>query len=344
MSVQELYRNNQPLSQIQHLYQLQISDLGDIDERLRGIFSPGYDQALVAQYMTTQFREEAQTYVEKYQKTDYFANLLSTAFEKIGLRQEQRSQLTILDIGSGAGNSVFPLMELCPDSMIIASDLSVELLALLKQVLLRQQLHNNCHLLQLNAEELNFTERTFDLVVGAATLHHLFTPEKALQGCAQILKKGGWAIFFEPFENGHALLSLAYRDILKEEPQRPRLPEESRGFLVSRIQEYEMRKGRDKSRPEFALMDDKWFFTRQYFWELAEKWHFSDCLIYPLYPLELAKQQFVLQTEINLRLALGKDRDALPDWAWQIIQQYDDIFSEDLKKEMLLEGTVLLKK
>jgi hypothetical protein len=66
MKTPELDSNNQPIHQIQQLYQLRISDLGDIDEHLRGIFSPGYDQALIAQYMTTQFREDAPAYVEKY--------------------------------------------------------------------------------------------------------------------------------------------------------------------------------------------------------------------------------------------------------------------------------------
>jgi hypothetical protein len=164
-----------------------------------------------------------------------------------------------------------------------------------------------------------------------------------IAGCAQILKQGGHAIFFEPFENGHALLILAYRDILREE-RSSALTDESRNFLSGKIQEYNLRKGRDKSRPEFTAVDDKWFFTRQYFWELAERYHFSDCIIYPLYPLELAKQPFVLQTEINLRLAFGRERDVLPEWAWQVLQQYDDMFSEDFKKELLLEGTVILRK
>jgi ubiquinone/menaquinone biosynthesis C-methylase UbiE len=341
--MRKLFSRKSPLQRLQRLHRNQLIDLGDTDERLRGIFSPGYETSLISHYMTDQFREDALAYVERYQKTDYFENLLTTAFAKMSLWQEQRTGLTILDVGSGAGNSALPLLTLCPQSSLIASDLSVELLVLLKDVLQQQRLHEDCLLLQLNAEDLHFREQTFDLVVGAAALHHLFTPEKTIAGCAQILKKGGHAIFFEPFENGHALLSLAYRDILREERSRA-LADESRNFLSGKIQEYHLRKGRDKSRLEFTSVDDKWFFTRQYFWELAERYHFSDCIIYPLYPLELAKQQFVLQTEINLRLALGRERDALPHWAWQVLQQYDDMFSEDFKKELLLEGTVILRK
>jgi ubiquinone/menaquinone biosynthesis C-methylase UbiE len=227
--------------------------------------------------------------------------------------------------------------------LVIASDLSAELLVLLKDFLQQKRLRENCLLLQLNAEELHFTERTFDLVVGAAALHHLFAPEKTIEGCAKILKRGGYAIFFEPFENGHALLNLAYRDILREE-QSHSLPEEIRNFLISRIQEYDLRKGRDKTRPELSSVDDKWFFTRQYFWEMAERYGFMDCTIYPLYPLDLVARQFTLQTEINLGLTFSTERGTLPKWAWQIIEKYDNAFSEDFKKESLLEGTVILRK
>jgi ubiquinone/menaquinone biosynthesis C-methylase UbiE len=343
VNIQKLFSRKSPLQRLQLLYKSPVVDLGDVHEQFRGIYSPGYEASLVKQYMTGQFREDASTYVQRYQKTDYFENLLVNAFARVGLHQTQRTRLNILDIGSGAGNSVFPLLKLCPQSSVIASDLSAELLVLLKDFLQQQHLDEDCLLFQLNAEELNFADQTFDLVVGAATLHHLFQPEKTIEGCARILKTGGHAIFFEPFENGHALLRLAYQDILRDWRSNS-LAEESRLFLTGRIQETELRQRRDKSHPEFATVDDKWFFTRQFFEEFAELHHFSDCIIYPLYPLELVNQQFVLQTEINLRILLRKERGALPDWAWQIIERYDEAFSEDLKKELLLEGTVILAK
>ncbi len=345
VNIQKLFSRKSPCQRLQQLYKSPVADLGDVDERLRGIFSPGYAESLVNRYMTGHFREDASTYVQRYQKTDYFENLLCTAFARVGFDPARQTELTILDIGSGAGNSVFPLLKLCPRSSVIASDLSAELLVLLKEFLQHQHQHQHeeCLLFQLNAEELNFVEHAFDLVVGAATLHHLFLPAQTIEGCARILKPGGHAIFFEPFENGHAVLRLAYQDIVRDERQHA-LSDDSRLFLTGRIQETTLRQRRDKSHPEFASVDDKWLFTRQYFEELAERYHFSDCLLYPLYPLELVTTQFVLQTEINLRLVLGKGREALPDWAWQIIERYDNAFSEDLKKELLLEGTVIFTK
>lgn len=325
----------------QSWYNRPLVDLGTTGgELLKGIFSPLYNEANVNRYIHAQFREQAQTYAEKYTATEYFNLLLSDAFTKIGWEVHHRSGLAILDIGSGAGNSIFPLLELCPNSLVIASDLSLELLVLLKRALFEQRLNPRYALLQLNAEELDFARGTFDLVVGAAVLHHLLSPEKTINGCARILKRGGYAVFFEPFENRNAILSLIYRTILHHN-QRDALSLEVQGLLRSLAQDYEMRKGRDKSSPLFQQMDDKWLFTKCYFEEIADKAGFSECITYPLHATE---HQFAKQTEVNLRLGTGKGQDALPLWAWEIIQQYDESFSADLKSELLIEGGVILRK
>lgn len=316
-------------------------DLGTTGgEILKEIFSPLYNEASVSRYIHEQFREQAWSYSEKYTATEYFQLLLSDAFTKIGWEINQRSGLAILDIGSGAGNSIFPLLRLCPDSLVIASDLSLELLVLLKRALSEQRLNHHCVLLQLNAEEPDFARGTFDLVVGAAVLHHLLSPEKAINGCARILKRRGYAIFFEPFENGNAILNLIYRTILQHD-HRDTLSLEVQGLLRFLTQAYEVQKGRDKSLPLFQQIDDKWLFTRRYLEEIADKAGFSECILYPLHATD---HQFAKQIEVNLRLGIGKGQDALPQWAWEIIQQYDESFSTDLKSELLIEGGVILRK
>lgn len=325
----------------QSWYNRPLRDLGATGgEVLKGIFSPLYNEAEINRYIHEQFREQAQTYAEKYTSIEYFHFLLSDAFSKIGWEIHHRSGLAILDIGSGAGNSSFPLLRLCPNSLVIASDLSLELLVLLKKALSEQRLSHRCALLQLNAEELDFAHGTFDLVVGAAVLHHLLSPEKTLNGCARVLKRGGYAIFFEPFENGHAILNLIYRTILHHD-QRDTLSLEAQGLLRSLAQDYEVQRGRDKSSPLIQQMDDKWLFTRRYFEEIADKAGFSDCVIYPLHATD---HQFAKQIEVNLRLGIGKGQEALPQWAWEIIQQYDEFFSADLKSDLLIEGGVILRK
>jgi 2-polyprenyl-3-methyl-5-hydroxy-6-metoxy-1,4-benzoquinol methylase len=323
----------------QSLFLRPLIDLGAVGgDSLRGIFSPTYDEASVRRYVHEQFREHARTYATNYTDSPYFTWLLDIALKKIRWYESRAEHRLILDIGSGAGNSVVPLLKLCPDAQVVASDLSVELLVLLKQIVDRQGFGHRCGLLQLNAEELNFQPESFDLVVGAAILHHLIAPDSTVRGCATILRPGGHAMFFEPFENGNAILNLIYRDILQESEQRELAPEVS-SFLRLLANDNAIRRGRDKSAPIFSQIDDKWLFTRSYFEELAEKASFSDCDIYTLNPPE---QQFERQIAVNLRLGLGKDRSVLPQWAWDIVQEYEDGLSIDLKRDLLIEAGVIL--
>ena len=44
-----------------------------------------------------------------------------------------------------------------------------------------------------------FVPESFDLVTGAAILHHLIDPSRALVAAHRALKPGGFAMFFEPF-------------------------------------------------------------------------------------------------------------------------------------------------
>jgi ubiquinone/menaquinone biosynthesis C-methylase UbiE len=326
--------------QWQTWYSRPLVDLGEHGgERLRGIFSPLYDEATVDRYIHGQFREHAQAYAEKYTAIEYFRGLLTDAFGRIGWQVPRRGEFAILDLGSGAGNSIFPLLQLCPDALVIASDLSLDLLVVLKHALGAQGVQQRCALLQLNAEELDFAPRCVDLVVGAAVLHHLLSPDAALEGCARMLKRGGTAVFFEPFENGHAMLGLMYKAIL-EHAQRATLLPEVRALLHGLTAEYALRKGREKSVQRFQQVEDKWLFTRHYFSEVAERAGFSHCTIYPLHA---AERQFERQTEVNLRLGAGLDRNALPPWAWEIIQHYDNVFSADLKQDLLIEGGIILR-
>ena len=322
------------------LYRRPLFDLGDTNPALRGIFSPLYDQETVAHYVHALFQENAQGYAERYTDTAYFLRLLSDAFTRIERREEKRGGLQILDIGSGAGNTIFPLLTLCPDALVIASDLSLDLLVLLKKALAETERAGSCALLQLNAEELDFLPESFDLVVGSAVLHHLFAPEKVFAGCARLLKPGGCAIFFEPFEAGNAVLCLIYRAIL-DDPKSTSLPTEVVACLRSQINECKVRQGRDKTLPVFQEYEDKWLFTQRYIGDMAHQYGFTSVEMYPIHACE---QPFTRQTEVILRLAIEREPDALAPWAWEIIQTYDQHFSADLKSDLLIEGGIILKK
>lgn len=325
------------------IFKMPLFDLGKGgDAKLEGILTPIYDNSVINQYVQSQFTESAQVYLGKYENLEHFTRLLSTALRQVNLPAQ--NEMTILDIGSGGGNTIFPLLTLFPNSRLIASDLSVEMLVSLKKgldkLISNQGGEERCLLMQLNAEELNFQENSFDLITGGAVLHHMISPEKTIQKCAGILKPGGFAIFFEPFEEGHIILRNIYNTILNDSRINT-LIKEVKSLFQDLILDFDVRMVRDKSLPRFHCLDDKWLFNKNFFLELAERYEFSDCTIYPIHETEI---QFSNQTKTNLLLGRGKDRSSLPDWAWNIIGQYDRCFTKDTKEELLIEGCVILKK
>jgi ubiquinone/menaquinone biosynthesis C-methylase UbiE len=322
-------------------YRREVVDLGDEGgDRVRGIFSPCYEDTTVRKYIQAQFLDHAATYAKKYDAVDLFKSYLQTAFQTIGLGPEKRRGLTILDIGSGSGNTIFPLLELCPNSSVIGSDLSLEMMILLKQALLRQGRDANCYLLQLNAEELDFRPATFDLIVGGAILHHLFHPDRAIAGCAAILKKGGHAIFFEPFAEGFIELRDCYAEILAD-PRSTGLSDQVRNFFQAMITDINVRLGTDKSAPLYQQLDDKWLFPKAYFQDLARRSGFSDCLIYSLHPHDAKLER---ETVTLMRLAIQQPPEAAPEWVWHIIKAHDDKVPKERKPEVLLEACVVFKR
>jgi ubiquinone/menaquinone biosynthesis C-methylase UbiE len=318
-----------------------VVDLGDEGgERVRGIFSPRYDPAVVRQYIQSQFLEYAETYSKKYDHFDFHKWLLITAFNRLNLQGCGDRKLKILDLGSGSGNTIIPLLELCPEAEVLGTDLSLEIMVLLKQALLGKQLGHKCTLLQLNAEELDFKPGGFDLVIGAAILHHLLHPERAIAGCAKILKKGGHAIFFEPFQEGFVELRNAYVAILAH-PLATSLTQQARFFFEAIVQDINVRLGVDKSAPIYKQLDDKWLFPRAYLENLARRHGFAGCTIYSLHQNDA---QLEKETEVLLRLAIQQPREAVPDWAWDILKQHDLAIPLEKKPECLLEACVMFHK
>jgi ubiquinone/menaquinone biosynthesis C-methylase UbiE len=320
-------------------------DLGEKDPRSAGIWSPDYHDSVVKNFIHDQFLDDADTYVSKYTKYDWWRPILAKAQRFLNL--PATAGVNILDLGSGAGNTVFPLLDLYPNATVVASDLSVPLLRVLRKKQIAEYSQADCLVMQLNAEELVFEDGQFDLVVGAAILHHLFDPEKSIREAHRVLKPGGFALFFEPFEAGQQIIALALKHMVSiNDLRRAR----NSGGLISadvldvftRLRvDFEVRKGSDKSGEVYRRIDDKWLFTRSYLERIASRCGFADLAIYPLYGIE---KLFSTQVSTYLRLCLGKDLTCLPDWAQQVLFEYDQHFSADARQDLILEGGVVLKK
>ena len=61
-----------------------------------------------------------------------------------------------------------------------------------------------------------FRAGSFDLVLGAAILHHLLDPRAALANVADSVKPGGKLILVEPLESGSLIMAMIYARVLEE--------------------------------------------------------------------------------------------------------------------------------
>ena len=320
---------------LQKTYKNKLFTLGDFP-----IFYPEYKESVVKDFLTEQFLSDAKTYADKYENDSHWSSLINLSIEKSGIKSFNKKN--ILDIGTGAGNTIFPLLEKYKNSNIIASDLSIELLTILGFSLNKMQKSNNkVFLLQLNAEDLCFKQESFDLIVGGAILHHLFNPEITLAQCFNVLKEKGHTVFFEPFEEGNSILiNYLYTSILSHNNAET-LSEEAKNFLNAYINEYRLRTGTDKSADIYKQIDDKWFFTKKYISNLAEKSGFSDC---KFIPINSNKKPFSSQTKTLLRLALGKQKDFFPEWVWEIFEEFESKFQTDFFENNPIEAIIILNK
>jgi ubiquinone/menaquinone biosynthesis C-methylase UbiE len=291
--------------------------------------------------ITEQFLEQAGIYHKRYSNVPYFRALIEQATSG----RLAAEPFLVLDIGSGSGNSVLPCLELFPRAHIVATDLSENLLAILRDhvaadVAARARLTLVC----IDATQADFIEGSVDLVIGAAILHHLIDPSACVRQACRALKPGGIAVFFEPFENGNAILRLAYEQILAREEAEAgkRLAPEISNCLRMLIEDFRIRAGTDKTAPIFQRIDDKWLFTRSYFEKVAAELGVSVVIE----PLNKGDTPFLSQTQTYLRLALGMSLDnailALPNWASDILRAVDAAFSPELKRDLPIEASIVL--
>lgn len=338
----------------------ELHNLGEFDPRWEGIFSPIYEDDFVQKFIHRQFIEDASVYIQKYQNLEYWQYLLQSAQQFFTFKSDDR--LKILDLGSGSGNTVFPLMELYPNAHIVASDLSLPLLKSLKDYFEIHYPSHSCLILQQNAEDMIFEPDTIDFIVGGAILHHLYDPPKTLGQCYKVLKPGGIALFFEPFEIGNQIIAMILGHLIDLNEKMPIQTQITKllgklriyppwnkktiapniiSLFIALRHDFEVRKGTNKDDPMFQRLDDKWLFTKGYFTEVAKSIGFDELTIYPLHRVD---NLFSGQIKSYLRLGLGNNDYVLPQWAEGYIEKADKQFSMELLNEIIIEGGIVLRK
>ena len=311
-------------------------DLGTQNPAFAGIHTPESALGAAKIGVTAQFLERAEEYHRNYLNLDYWRFLLGNAIVAMGGPSDPT---TVIDIGSGSGNSVIPLADRFPRADIVATDISPQLLAILRDFLRRRPDSERFALVCVDATAAAFRAGVADLVVGAAILHHILEPARVIASCFQALKPGGWAIFFEPFEAGNTILKLTYQRILAQ-ASAPEKATAAMRFLERMVTDYTIRQ-RPKSDPIFRDLDDKWMFTRTYFERIRAEQGWSELITYAL---NVCAAPLRNQATVQLKLGLQATPDALPAWAWAVIDETDAGMSDDLKQEWAQEAAVLFRK
>ena len=311
-------------------------DLGAENPAFAGIHTPASAVGAAKVGVTEQFLERAEEYHRNYLDLDYWRFLLGNA---IKARGEMPDPEIVIDIGSGSGNSVIPLADRFPHASIVATDISPQLLAILRDFLRRRADADRFALVCVDATSAAFRTGVADLAVGAAILHHVLDPARVIASCFRALKPGGWAIFFEPFEAGNTILKLTYQRILAQASPAEKATAAMR-FLERMVTDYTIRQ-RPKSDPIFRELDDKWLFTRTYFERIRTEQNWAELITYGL---NVCATPLRNQATVQLKLGLQAPPDGLPDWAWAVIDEMDAGVSDDLKQEWVQEGAVLFRK
>ncbi|MBV9267429.1 MAG: class I SAM-dependent methyltransferase [Acidobacteriaceae bacterium] len=297
---------------------------------------PAYDPRSYSG-VTTQFLEQSDVYHAKFTDHRRWTYLLSQALFRLQL--DESRDISVLDVGSGSGNSVYPMLTLLPTASIVATDISPQLLALLhKQLSVTDR--QRVLAVAMDASQPFLARESFDLVVGAAILHHIMDPSTTLAACCDALKPTGHAIFFEPFETGYVLLRFLYEQLVNNS-DRFRLPDTVRQVLQAIIVDITVRTGSDKTADLYKSLDDKWQFTRAYFERQRSQCGFSSLMIYPL---DSPVGQFSAQLRTHLRLCLNAGPESVSDLVWEFVREFEGHFSPASAPERALEACVIFSR
>lgn len=316
-----------------------IRNLGSVDERLDGIFSPGYSDNEVGLHIHDVFLEKVDDYLAfcpvNRGLIDHWKELIRTAIgSDIG-----SEGLNIVDIGSGQGTSVFPMAELTPGSSVMATDLSIPLLLQIRKFALGAG-YRNLTVLQMNAENMVFSDAQADIVMGGHVLHHALSLAGIFAEIRRVLKPRGVAVFWEPFEDGGQLIAGIFDLWIEmDRYQTKRLAPEVIAAMHSFTADLQRRVGRIKPPGLLETLDDKWWFSTQHIQDLAQAAGFPACDIRNVYePNNVVR----MMTDHELR-RWGFSLDSMPSWAQEKLLAVQSRFSDDYLRGHPFSASIVMR-
>ena len=318
------------------LFKVPLVDLGEVeDAHFRGVVTPAPEIGVRREGVDAQFLGDAESYYTKYQNFVYWRALIEQMVARTGLGEPS----TIVEFGCGFGNSTLPLLDLFPNAKVVATDISPNLLAILNRLLVSRKLQDRCIAVAMDAHKDFIATNSADLVIGSAILHHLADPSIFIQRAFEILRPGGAAAFFEPFEGGYSVLRLICEDIWREAERR----HETGGGLkfvrqISRSLEPQIFR---QAVPGWKNINDKWVFPRHTLDKLATSVG-AELTVYPVHDnVGQFRRAFAYMLGAYSRF---KPED-IPAWAWETFDRYDTkTFSPEMLVDLAMEGCIIFRK
>lgn len=289
---------------------------------------------------TTQFIGDADTYHQRYFDRLDFVELIDTCLSLAGVERER--PLKVLDIGSGGGSSVFAACRLLPKAEICASDMSPQLLRTLAAfVESRDELRGRITAYCFDVQRKFFRRDTFDLVIGAAILHHLLDPRAALTHVAGSLKPGGKIILVEPLEAGSLLLTSVYGAVLRVLADLGEADGDLAQVMKALRLDIQSRLGAPVEKPWTERLDDKWVFDESYLALLAAQLGLAKVEVHPAQ----ADLTHVFEAAFKSVLAdSGNQELPIPETVLDCVREFDRCIDPALKRRFCPTGIIVFTK
>ena len=96
----------------------------------------------------------------------------------------------VLDVGTGPANVPIRMVRRLPSAVIVAMDLSLNMLERARQNIANEKLGESILLVSADAQNLPFKDNSFDLVYSHSMFHHLVDPLIAVKGIIRVAKQG----------------------------------------------------------------------------------------------------------------------------------------------------------
>jgi len=291
--------------------------------------------------VTAQFIDDADSYHEHYFNRVDFLELVGRMLT-CGQVDLTRS-LRVLDIGSGGGSSVFAALKLLPNSHVVASDISPQLLAKLVAIAATQEsMRNRVSTYCFDLHVPFFEVGTFDIVLGCAILHHLVDPHQALKHVIEALKPGGKIIMVEPLEAGSLFNCFVYDTIIEIERKQGTAED---GPLIQLLRalrnDIQHRQGPPNCKPWTEHLDDKWVFNTAYLSDLAKS---LGCKHSEVFPAQSEMANLFEGSLKDLLVVSGNANVKLSDAAVAFLKEVDQGLSTNLKQRLCPTGIIVFTK